>query len=82
MVFVAAGNEDVVADDLVRFFDDGGESPRLVDSNLFENIDPLAYCLDSAIVHLLNGEELLWVRGFGQTEEERTPKRTPKEVSD
>jgi hypothetical protein len=82
MVFVTARNEDVVADDLSVSLDDGGELPRLADSNLLENIDPLRVLFGPSHSASLSGEDVTVDWGFGQTEEEWTPKRTPKEVSD
>ena len=81
MVFVTARNEDVVADDLSVSFKNGSEPPRTDHSNLLENVDPFSVAFGASHWPPSMGEDIIVGREFGQTEEERTPKRTPKEVS-
>jgi len=58
------------------------EFPRPADSNLLENIDPFSVPFGASHRPPSMGEDIIVGRRFGQTEEEWTPKRTPKEVSD
>jgi hypothetical protein len=78
MVFIVAGGENVVADDLAVSFENGSEFPRPADSNLFENIDPFGVPFGASHRPPSMGEDIIVGQRFGQTEEKWTPKRTPK----
>jgi len=56
-------------DYLAVSFENGRELPNPSDSNLLENIDTFAYCLDRAIVPPSIGEDTTVGSRFGQTEE-------------
>jgi len=81
MVFIVAGNQNVVADNLAVSFENGSEFPRPAYSNLFENIDPFGVPFGASHRPPSMGEDIIVGHIFGQTEEEWTPMRTPKEVS-
>ena len=82
MVFIMARNENVVADDFSVSFKNGREPPNPSDSNLLENIDPFGVVFGRAMASLKWGGHYSWVRDSVKRRKERTPKRTPKKVSD
>ena len=82
MVFIRARNEDVVGT-IFPFRSRTAESFQTPPTRTFLRIlTRSAYCLDRAMVPPSIGEDTTVGSRIGQTEEEWTPKRTPKEVSD
>ena len=68
--------------DLAGSFENGSEFPRPADTNLLENIDAFSVPFGASHRPPSMGEDIIVGQRFGQTEEEWTPRRTPKEVSD
>ena len=82
MVFIRTRDQDVVADDF-PFRSRTAESFQTPPTRTFLRIlTRSAYCLDRAMVPPSIGEDITVGSRFGQTDEEWTPERTPRQVSD
>jgi hypothetical protein len=68
VVFLAAGDPDLVANDPALLFNDRGKSPLLFDSDVFNDIDSLSVLLRFNHLHSPGTVmDFCSARGFGQT---------------